>query len=185
MSRSGTGVTRTQWIEIGQELLRRDGIEGVKLTALTKLAGVSSGSFYHHFPTIDDFLKALADYYATEQWPKLIALAEEHKPTDPSSRLRALGLVSRDTQFKELVLAMRAWANSSRDAANAIRAFDQMGFPHVVKELKAMGFSPKQAKVRAFLMIASSSVEFDLDLTGLSEQELGRIGFDLLTAPQR
>ena len=42
-----------------------------------------------------------------------------------------------------------------------------------------MGFSPKQAKVRAFLMIASSSVEFDLDLTGLSEQELGRIGCDL------
>ena len=67
MSRLGTGLSRTDWLDEGQRLLRGRGIEGVSIRALTDGLGVSKGSFYHHFKDLDDYLATLADYFSNEQ----------------------------------------------------------------------------------------------------------------------
>ncbi len=181
MSRRGTGITRRRWIEAGQVLLRSHGIDGVKIGALTQGLGVSSGSFYHHFENVEDYYRALTDYYAKEQWAQILEEAQADKYEVPVERLRAIGRVSAKTQFAKLAYAMRAWANSSVEAARAVRAFDKVGFAYLEKQLREMGFSRADAKVRAFLLIAAGSVEFDTRLTGLPESTLREVGLEVLT----
>ena len=61
------GTSRRDWVEAGQALLIEGGIDAVKLSRLTCALGVSTGSFYHHFGSFDDYLTALAEFYGAEQ----------------------------------------------------------------------------------------------------------------------
>ncbi len=180
MSRTGTGVTQLQWIEAGQSVLRTQGISGVRIGALTKKLGVSSGSFYHHFKNMDAYHHALTEYYAKEQWQRILDQAGANNLGTPVERLKAIGRTSARTHFAKLAYAMRAWANISAQAAAAVQEFDLIGFGYLESQLREIGFAKTDAKVRAFLMIAAGSVEFDAGLTGLSEKTLRDVGFEIL-----
>src|SRR3546814_10957362 len=80
---------RADWMEAGQQLLMSEGIAGMRLTKLTKRLKVSTGSFYHHFSDMDDYLGALADYFNVAQVQGLVAELAAESP-DPMVRIRHL-----------------------------------------------------------------------------------------------
>jgi len=66
--RSNEGrLTRKDWILAGQDMLRAEGIAGLKLASLTGRLGVSTGSFYHHFADFEDYLGAVAEYFSADR----------------------------------------------------------------------------------------------------------------------
>ncbi len=161
MSRLGTGVTRRQWLEAGQHLLSKQGIEGVKLRALTKALQVSTGSFYYHFTDFPTYLKDLASYYAVEQLEERLNLAKERSSDDPAARIRELTRIVDEAGGRELTLAMRAWARHDKTAAKAVAQLDAAAFDFIQDAFLELNFSPDEAAARTLIIIAVAIAEPD------------------------
>ncbi len=171
MSRLGTGLSRTDWLDEGQRLLRGQGIEGVSIRALTDGLGVSKGSFYHHFKDLDDYLAALADYFSNEQMIDFFERARSQSSDDPITRLTELAKIVLRNDGRKLMMAMRAWAKSNKAAAASVRKLDAASMDFLTEVFLDRGFDKKDARLRAYLFIASTVVDMDEKLLGLKRQE--------------
>lgn len=154
MSRPRALLSRQDWIDAGQELLRKGGITSVKLSPLLGRLGVTSGSFYHHFSDFGAFLDALADDYGTVHLERISAAIESE---DPSQRLREMRRLMEAWAAPDLDRAMRVWATSNERAAAAVRQLDGQLLTIIEASLKELGFSDDEARLRALLMFAAGA----------------------------
>jgi AcrR family transcriptional regulator len=145
-------TTRTDWLIAGQRLLRAGGVDSVRLAALTDSLGVTTGSFYHHWSDMDEFLAALADYYAADQLEDGLALASD---SDPVKRLARLAGVAWTHKMPALDRAMRVWATSDRRAEAAVRETDRRLLEFVEAAFLELGFERADARVRACLLFSA------------------------------
>ena len=171
MSRLGTGLSRTDWLDEGQGLLRDFGIGGVTIRVLTEALGVSKGSFYHHFKDLDDYLDALADYFSNEQMFDFFERARRQASDDPLTRMTELAKIVLQNDGRKLMMAMRAWAKSNKAAAASVRKLDAASMDFLTDVFLDLGFDRKDARLRAYLFIASTVVDMDEKLLGLKRQE--------------
>jgi len=65
--------SKTNWLELGQSLLKAEGPGVLTIERLTEAAGKTRGSFYHHFQTRDAFLEAMIENWQSKS---LTSLAE-------------------------------------------------------------------------------------------------------------
>jgi len=110
----GTDDSRRAWLVAGQDLLRRGGFPAVKLAELT---GRTTGSFYHHFPGMSEYLGELASFFGTEQ-PRTVLDRLAERP--PAERLAELERLSVQLHMGALHRAMRDWATVNEPAAEAV-----------------------------------------------------------------
>ena len=136
---------RELWLTAGQALLRRGGAPAVKLPALTQALGLTTGSFYHHFDGMADYLTQLARYYGVEQ-PRA-GLARIDDP-DPRVRLRRLYALALDDEMRPLDAAMRHWAGSDPGAAAAVRDADAILLDFLATAFAELGYTPAAARAR-------------------------------------
>lgn len=181
MSRLGTGVTRIGWLDAGQALLRDHGIEGVSVRALTEVLGVSKGSFYHHFEDLQDYLDALADYFSNEQLTDYFNRAHQQATEDPLTRITELGKMVLRNDGRKLMSSMRAWAKHNKAAAASVRKLDKLSLQFFEDVFRDLGFSTKESKLRAYLFVASTVVDIDAKLVGLTSREFEKMLLELTT----
>ena len=143
---------RELWLAGGQELLRRGGVGAVKLQALTDELGLTTGSFYHHFASMADYLDHLARHYGSDQ-PR-IGLAAADDP-DPRARLRNLYLLSLDDRMGPLDTAMRDWAGSNKLAARAVHDSDESLLRFIEHAFRDLGYPGRDAQNRAALLYSA------------------------------
>ena len=148
---SDSPATPEAWLLAGQELLRAGGVRSVKLNALTRALGRTTGSFYHHFGSMTQYLETLADFYGTEQVETTLG-ALSH--LDPQERLVELARISRDHRMQPLSLAMREWGASDRRAPAAVEAAAGRLLTFVCDPLIELGYDKPDAQVRAHLLYA-------------------------------
>ena len=144
--------SRDLWLRAGQTLLRRGGASAVKLQALTDELGLTTGSFYHHFSGMADYLDELARYYGADQPAQSRLIIDD---PDPIERLRNLDAFSRGDKMQALDAAMRDWAVTSEVAADAVRAADAALLRFVEKAFADLGFGRAEARTRALLLISA------------------------------
>lgn len=142
------------WLEVGQKLLKSDGLRGLKLRNLADALGASTGSFYHHFRDFDGYQAALAGYFAGAQIDPLLARLSTSRRT-PVERIRAFADHVRKHDMSQLALAMRAWAKSDPRAATAIRDHDDKVMAFLAAQLVAHGFDATEAGIRAYALLAA------------------------------
>jgi AcrR family transcriptional regulator len=173
-----TSLSRRDWLEAGQKLLRTSGVGGLKLRALAASLGISTGSFYHHFSNFDAYLVALAKYYSGEQLAANIAtvMREAHTPYD---RIVRAWLLARETALPELIAAMRAWARRDERVAPEVAVLEQ-GLMDVLAEcFVGLGFIEEQAVARAFVMLSVAGGEVPPPDLG-DKGRFGRVIIDLV-----
>ena len=144
MDRATPTLTRKDWLEAGQALLRTSGIGGLKLRALAAMLRISTGSFYHHFQDFDAYLGALASYYSGEQLQANLAAAKGASAS-PQGRIVAAARMAQEQSLPQLIVAMRAWARSDPRALAAVRTLDDVLIKFLSECLRAAGFSPDEA----------------------------------------
>ena len=146
-------LTRRDWLDAGQSLLKRGGLKALKLRPLADELRVSTGSFYHHFPDFDAYQGRLAAYFAEAQIEGLIA-AVSRSEADPIGRIRLLSALTVRHRLARLALAMRAWGESDPRAKAAVDRHDEVVLGFLTNCLVNAGFADHEASLRAYALIA-------------------------------
>lgn len=182
MARRGT--SRRDWLEAGQGLLIEGGFDAVKLQALTGRLGVSTGSFYHHFPSFDGYLTALAEFYGAEQARLPLDEARARVGDDPAALLREATHIFGDRSMRQLNVAMRAWAQNDERALAAIRRYDEILMAELDALFHALGFDELAAKARTLVMMGLATVDIDRRLLDPGYRQRWHYIRDELILPQ-
>ncbi len=161
--------TKLDWVHAGQSALINHGIKGVKLHRLTQALGVSTGSFYHHFSSFDDYLAELAEHYGSEQAQLPFDTARKKVGDDPRQILIEATTIFGISAGRALNIAMRSWAQTDPRAAAAVDRYLHALEKNLDEIFFALGYNEIEAKSRTLIMIGLASVE----LTPKSKPDFG------------
>lgn len=114
-------ASRQQWLECGLELVAVEGVNSLILDNLSVRMGLTKGSFYHHFASMAEYEREMAEFWAQMQISAIPRL-----PRSPSGRLVALQAYVEqiDTQGGGIESAMQAWAQVDGEIRIAISRVD-------------------------------------------------------------
>ena len=178
-SEGGADGSRQLWLLAGQELLRRGGHRAVKIHALKQEAGLTTGSFYHHFSGVAEYLAELARYWGEEF---LEANVTRMDVGDPRQRLANVSWLAVSERIVKLDAAMRDWAGYDDIAAKAVQRTDAVLLEFMATAFEELGFSRSDARLRAQLYLSLGAAR--ILAPWRSELDIDRV-LDLLTAPPR
>jgi AcrR family transcriptional regulator len=113
---------RASWFAAANDILASEGYGALKLAALCKKLGVTTGSFYHSFDNWQDFTDALLANWLDERTERIIEIAQQN--ADPVDRLTMLRQAAGEF-FHRSEAAIRVWAGVNDRVAEVQRKVDE------------------------------------------------------------
>jgi AcrR family transcriptional regulator len=137
------------WVRLAREVLIKEGIVGVKIDRLAKLAGVTRGGFYWRFKNRGKLFDALIeDWRERNTEPMLKVLRADGSPKQRLRQLAELYIDGRD--FSEAYdSAVRSWAAMSAPIAILVRSVDDIRLEALEGLFRDAGFDAGTAKIHA------------------------------------
>lgn len=111
------------WLDLALTALAQDGPDALKLDAICARAGLTKGSFYHHFDDHTAFLKAVVSLWRRRQTDDVIAESSSHD--DPEEVVDALLDHALKIDY-QLELGIRELARKHPDIAGTVRQIDEV-----------------------------------------------------------
>ncbi len=164
-------ATREEYFETAMSLLAQEGHGALKIGALCRTLGVTSGSFYHYFGSLDGFVESLLEYWERERTARVIELA--NMPSDPADRIARLKELALDVEH-DSEGAIRAWANSNARVAEVQKRVDQERFDALRDVIFGVVPDPARAEMLAVLGI-SMLVGMPMWRSPVDRSELARL----------
>ena len=129
-------VTREDYFIAAMAILAEEGHGALKVAPLCRRVGVTTGSFYNYFGSLDGFIAELLPYWEQEQTDRLIRMASVRP--EPRARITALKDLALKEIQHEAEAAIRAWANFNPEVYAAQRRVDAERFDALVSVLKEL-----------------------------------------------
>jgi AcrR family transcriptional regulator len=126
---------RETWFSAANEILASDGYGALKLAALCKKLGVTTGSFYHSFDNWQDFTDSLLANWLAERTEQTVAIARQTE--DPVLRLKLLAQRSYELLHRT-ESAIRVWAGVDDKVAEVQRKVDDGRYLVVYEAMEAI-----------------------------------------------
>lgn len=172
--RGRPGLEPIDWIEASVGALAEGGLASLAVEPLARRLGVTKGSFYHHFASLDALVAAVLVHWEEVGTDRVIDTLDTEP--DPRARLRALVQVSWDRLDHlraESALSAAATAGDLRVAPVVARVTDKR-LAYLERIHRALGHSRVQARQRALHTLAAYLGTVALVGTGAlaSEREL-------------
>lgn len=102
-------VTRDDYYDAAMRILATEGAGGIKIGALCSALGVTSGSFYGYFGSLDGFIDAFLEHWWESQTERVLALADA--PADPIERIQLMRELANQLPHAAEG-AIRSWAHT-------------------------------------------------------------------------
>jgi AcrR family transcriptional regulator len=168
---------RESYFETGLDVLSELGYGGLKLAAVCSRLGVTTGSFYHYFPSWSAYTRDLVDYWAQARKVSIESACAER---DPRRRI--------DTFIQTaLVLphraeaAIRVWSSIDPEVRAAQSAVDEQRFDVIFEAASAVLGDEHQGQVFASWAIYTL-IGYEQSTLPLKAKDLAWIGDQLLEA---
>lgn len=147
--------SKEDWIALGLEALSAKGCDAVKLEAICKAAGLTRGSFYHHFKDHESFLTALAQHWLKAQTTDVASAVDLQASPDRQSAALTHAAIRIDYRLE---LGIRELGRRLSSVAEIIKRADAMRL-EVVSGLyqRRFGLDPATADELAYLEYAAFS----------------------------
>jgi AcrR family transcriptional regulator len=177
-----TRLRREDWLKHALETLRREGVSGLRVEPLARSLGVTTGSFYWHFSDRQELLTSVLDHW-TETMTRDIAVRMTSQD-EPLHQLDSLLTETARRDQSRHEIAIRNWAVFDDQADGAVRRVDECRMAYVNGLFLQLGFSEKQAGVRARMFIFYSIGEAGFSIHDSLDRrlELGRLRLEILTS---
>jgi len=150
--------TREKLIEAARNLFWEQGYSATGIAQILKAAGVNSGSLYHFFPTKEDLLLAVLEWYAANMDAMVIGPVTR-RVTDPIERV--FGVLD---HYRMLLTATEC----TRGCPIGNLALELSDHYPAVRELVALNFRQWRDAVKHFLEEAEGRLPEGTDTTALA-----------------
>ena len=152
MPTASSRLSRDSWIDAALELLLQSGPDAVAVQPLARQLGATKGSFYWHFTSRDDLLRATLERWETVATDDVIATVEA-RSDDP--RTRAELLVEDVTTGRHPGELLLLAGTEHPDVAGAVERVTRRRIEYVARLLRSGGLTPAAAQRRATLAYAA------------------------------
>jgi AcrR family transcriptional regulator len=142
------GVSKSQWLDAGLEMLVQEGATGVTIERLARRVGVARSGFYWHFKDRDELLQGLLDHW-THELTGVIVENPLIQKLPPRERLQAIAETILDYDLTRFDLAVRQWALHDQVAARAVRRVNRLRLTFIRQAFDELGFDEDEAEMRA------------------------------------
>ncbi len=142
---------REEWLELGLEALREGGTEAIRIDGLAKRLEVTKGSFYAHFPSKDEYLTAICEYWREQAMPMSVDRFFEVPGTLPE-KLHTLSKYVESSERSRYDAAIRELGKVNACAAEAIQAVGQARLEWSFEVFRRAGFEEAEARARGHLL---------------------------------
>jgi AcrR family transcriptional regulator len=160
--------TRSRFFVAGMELLAEEGYGALKLAALCRRVGVTTGSFYHSFRNWDDFTTRLIEHWRVERTERAAELARAE--VDPAERIELLLRLGVSLPHSAEA-AIRVWAGIDPAVGAVQEAVDRERLAAVTEAFEALIDDPAVASDLAraafYLVIGFEQSTGDHDVAAL------------------
>lgn len=147
---------KERWISAGLDVLAEGGIEQVRVEVVAARLGVTKGGFYRRFRDRRALLDAIL-----EEWSggRIAAINRQSETGDMGSRERLRSLIDLysarvSAHGMAIELAIRQWARTDKDAAQATSRVDAHRLKTVEDLYRRLGLSADKAQSMAVLFYA-------------------------------
>ena len=148
-------MDKREWHVIGVQILAEVGPDGLTIDALCQRAGVTKGSFYHHFGGTEAYKHALLAFYEEEGTLDIIAqLADIPTPQAKLHRLIDIVVQTSTQPVNQAEVVLRAWAVHDTAVQEVQQRIDGRRLAYVQGLLVEMGHDEATAETLALLMYA-------------------------------
>ena len=153
--------SREEWLEAALQNLSQHGAARIRIRGLCADLGVTTGSFYAHFSSRDEFVRSVATHWR-QRFTTEIVETIRHAPDDPKSRLVALaeGIVEQD--LGRFDVAVRAWAAQEPTVASIVRQVDKERIGLLRDLFAEFGFRGAELELRARTFVTYYGLEHSL-----------------------
>ncbi len=184
-------LTRNRFFVAGMEILAEDGLGGLKLAALCRRVGVTTGSFYHSFDSWQDFTRQLVENWRDERTLQAAQLARAE--VDPAERVELLLRLGVSLPHSAEA-AIRAWAALDPEVAKVQESVDRQRLDTVTEAFTALTDDPIEsadlARVAFYVVVGFEQSTGDHDvrtlerfLRALQDRALTYAGAEDLMSP--
>lgn len=133
-------LQRSDWIKAGLIELAKSGPEAVGIASLARLLGVTKGSFYWHFASRDELLKAILDEWKSRATNRVIEIVEAEETT-AEAKIRKLAVLGVSSSLDELggsiELAVRSLARTNKEVSAVVAEVDKQRIAYLINLFKS------------------------------------------------
>lgn len=151
-------LSRESWLRCALNVLRDEGIHGVRVERLARDLGVTKGSFYWHFKDRDDLKQSILEFW-DKQYTDVVVESRELREANPSKGLMALMTRVREDGLDQYEVAMRSWADHDAKALAAVQGVYEKRIKFVKSFFTRLGFRGLDAEIRSRLALCYLSWE--------------------------
>ena len=162
MESSKSRLAKSDFLNRGLDVLAADGPRSLTAARMARELNVTTGSFYWHFNTVDEFRDEMKKFWRDEVVVGIIVDAKE-QAGDPASVLDEIGKVIRQRGTHRYDAAMRSWAESDGEAREVVRTADLLRRDLIAEVLQVAGANEEEAKDKSNLLGAAWSGSQDTE----------------------
>ncbi|MEN7551186.1 TetR/AcrR family transcriptional regulator [Rapidithrix thailandica] len=161
-------LTKENWLDEGFKILSEFAQNKIRIMYLCERLGVTRGSFYHHFTSIENYIDALLKKWEQENTYSFIEKANEGEaPVEKLSILSQLVLQNNHS----IEAAIRSWGFYDPIVKSYLERVDQSRLKYLEEILLALGYKKQEAWLTAKLDYAML-IGIQQMSPDISEQEL-------------
>ena len=156
---------RAAWLGEALEVLSEQGSANLTVRNISQRLGVTTGSFYWHFKSRDDFIHSLLEYWQLV-FTDAIANEIDSSATDPAKQLYNLMEVLTEKRVPRYNIAVRAWAAMDEQIAKVVKVVDKTQIEFVSHLFRGIGFKGKELdmRTRTFVVFMNTELGWNSDL---------------------
>jgi AcrR family transcriptional regulator len=143
-------VTRDDYYEAAMRILGTEGAGNLKIATLCGELGVTTGSFYGYFGSLDGFIQQFLEYWWESQTSRIAAIV-----TDADNVLERIRLVKELTSQLPHAAegAIRSWAHANPAVAAMQSKVDERRLEVVTELLLPVAASPSEARTLGIMAL--------------------------------
>ncbi|ASP35647.1 TetR/AcrR family transcriptional regulator [Labrenzia sp. VG12] len=146
-------VGKQEWLETALELLKKGGIDAVRVERLAARLDVAKSGFYYHFRDLGDLRDSLLDHWIELDHEPQRAL-QEASGLGPAEQLALIADVVDQVDLALYDVAIRQWARIDPKVRRIWRAENKKRLKVVRHLFSQLGFSGHDLDMRTHLFVA-------------------------------
>lgn len=159
-----TVATRAGYFETGLEILSDLGFRGLKLSQVCQRLGVTTGSFYHYFPSWSTYTRELVEHWRQDRTVRLHELFR----SEPDPRRRMAVIIREVLALPHSAeAAIRAWSSVDPEVHRVQAEVDRERFDVCLEYALEIVGDRRQAEVFAswavYLLVGYEQANLDRD----------------------